>query len=290
MQLDQAVAPSSEPYTATRSDGWTADRQRSFLTALSEGHTVESACRIVGLSVASAYALRRRPAGVVFALGWRAACLMARDRLVDVLMSRAIEGQVDTYTRADGETVTRHRFDNRLAAAMLARLDRLAERDGGSAAPDDDAARLVAQDWTRFSGLLRDDASAADLGVYLATRRLPAAIDGEPQLPQLSPLDGDEPDGAAAADGDGIEDEPVWHDDVRGALVTYFPPPPGFDGDEEGVYTDADYRRTLTAREEAAYHARRAEEIAALIAEDAPDRDAWFGFAPEDGEAAATRH
>lgn len=52
-----------------RRDGWTAQRQRAFLEALAEGHSVEDACRIVGMTHQSAYALRRRAAGAAFALG-----------------------------------------------------------------------------------------------------------------------------------------------------------------------------------------------------------------------------
>jgi hypothetical protein len=52
-----------------RHDGWTPERQHAFLSALAEGQTVERACRLVGLTVSSAYALRRRAAGAAFALG-----------------------------------------------------------------------------------------------------------------------------------------------------------------------------------------------------------------------------
>jgi hypothetical protein len=118
-----------------RADGWTPERRAAFLEALAEGHTVEAACASVGLSVASTYALRHREGAEAFALGWRAACLLARDRLADILTSRAIDGQVDTYTRADGTAITRHRHDNRLALSLLARLDRLAEAPADAAEP-----------------------------------------------------------------------------------------------------------------------------------------------------------
>lgn len=139
----------SQPQPTQRADGWTPERRAAFLEALAEGHTVEAACGFVGLSVASAYALRRREGAEAFALGWRAACLLARDRLADLLTSRAIDGQVETYTRADGTTITRHRHDNRLAMSLLTRLDRLAEapadRDGIGAEPRSSLARAHAQ-------------------------------------------------------------------------------------------------------------------------------------------------
>src|SRR3546814_17356968 len=47
----------------TRCDGWTPDRQRAFLEAIAEGHTVDAAARIVRMTKQSAYALRHRAAG-----------------------------------------------------------------------------------------------------------------------------------------------------------------------------------------------------------------------------------
>lgn len=91
-----------------RYDGWTPDRQRTFLEAIAEGHTVGSACALVGMAQSSAYALRRRAAGAGFALGWRAANPLAREKVADTLLARAIDGQVETITRADDATFSRH--------------------------------------------------------------------------------------------------------------------------------------------------------------------------------------
>jgi len=138
-------APANIPTeaTTTRHDGWTPDRRRTFLELLAEGHTVEAACAHVGKSRVTAYALRRRDPG--FALAWSAAVLRARDTVADMLTSRAIDGQVDTLTRADGTTITRHRYDNRLGLALLARLDRLAAQPAVSdLGPPDEAAMRAA--------------------------------------------------------------------------------------------------------------------------------------------------
>lgn len=43
---------------AQRYDGWTAEKQKRFLTALSLGHPITRACAIVDMSRQSAYALR----------------------------------------------------------------------------------------------------------------------------------------------------------------------------------------------------------------------------------------
>jgi len=158
-----ALADRSQRY-----DGWTPDRQRAFLEAVAEGHTVASACALVGMAPSSAYALRRRAAGAGFALGWRAANLLAREKVADTLLARAIDGQVETITRADGATVTRHRYDNRLASTMLARLDRFADKEAGEATHQ--AARLVAAEFDGFLDLIDRDEGPARTGVFLAAR------------------------------------------------------------------------------------------------------------------------
>jgi len=160
----------TSPYVSRRADGWSAPAQRAFLEAIVEGHGVDAACRRVGLSVASAYAFRRSAKGAPFALAWRAATLLARECVAETLMVRALEGQVDTYTRADGTAVTRHRHDNRLGLSLLRRLDRQVE-----AAPDADihAARLVAQEFDAFLDLIEREAGAAHAGLFLARRADP---------------------------------------------------------------------------------------------------------------------
>lgn len=149
-----------------RRDGWSPKRQRTFLEAIAEGSTVGEACAHVGLSPASAYALRRRAAGASFRLGWDAANLLARDKVADTLLARAIEGQTETYTRGDA-VFTRHRYDNRLATAMLARLDRLAEDAQG---PVPQAARLVAQEFDAFLDLVERDEGPARTGLFVGAR------------------------------------------------------------------------------------------------------------------------
>ncbi|OWK30879.1 hypothetical protein [Sphingomonas mucosissima] len=170
-EMGQNGVPAS---VSRRQDGWSAANQRRFLEAIAEGHGVEAACRCVGLSAASAYAFRRTARGAAFALGWRAASLVAREAIAETLLVRALEGQVDTYIRADGSEVTRHRHDNRLAMSLLARLDRQVET-----APDADvkAARLVAQEFDAYLDLVTRDEGPARAGLFLA-RRCGALGDG----------------------------------------------------------------------------------------------------------------
>jgi hypothetical protein len=163
-----APAPAPAPEPTVRIDGWTPDRQRAFLEALAEGHTVEAACRMVALTVSSAYALRRRAGGAAFALGWQAAVLVARQHVADTLMTRALDGQTDTVTRPDGLVVERHRHDNRLGLALLSRLDRLA--DSAASEGTHHAARLVAQEFDGFLALVGGGAGAAGAGLFLGLR------------------------------------------------------------------------------------------------------------------------
>lgn len=169
----EAILDTPEATPRFRHDGWTPERQRRFLECVAEGHTVENACRIVDLSVASAYALRRRAAGAGFALGWHAANLLARERVADTLLARALYGQTETGTRPDGGTWTRHRFDNGLATRLLARLD--AQADAPASGPAHHAARIVAQEFDGFLDLLGRDAGPARAALFLANRAEQAA-------------------------------------------------------------------------------------------------------------------
>jgi len=151
-----------------RYNGWTADKQRLFLEAVSEGQSIVHACSIVGMSKQSAYALRNSARGAGFALGWNAAVLIGRNVLADVLMDRALHGYRESVMQDDGRTVTRHRHDNRLGMAMLTRLDKQADAARGAAC--DAAARLVAQDFEPYLDLIAKDAGPARAGLFLGAR------------------------------------------------------------------------------------------------------------------------
>ena len=170
--------------TSRRTDGWSAANQRAFLEAIAEGHGVDAACARVRLSATSAYAFRRTAKGAAFALGWRAASLVAREVVAETLLVRALDGQTDTYTRADGTIVTRHRHDNRLAMGLLARLDRQVESASDS---DAMAARLVAQEFDAYLDLVGQDGAAARAGLFLA-RRSGALDPAGGDAPDLAPL------------------------------------------------------------------------------------------------------
>ncbi|MDG2003740.1 MAG: hypothetical protein P8J20_10455 [Novosphingobium sp.] len=129
---------------ATRRDGWTPALKARFLALLADTGNVRLSARRCGLSAQSAYVQRRRDA--LFARGWAAAIMLARDHAEQVLADRAIEG-VEERVYYRGELIaTRRRYDSRLLLAHLARLDRLAgeQADGDEAERFDELLALVA--------------------------------------------------------------------------------------------------------------------------------------------------
>ena len=111
------------PATTTRHDGWTAERQREFIIALSEMGCVSDACAAVGISPRSAYRLRRRPGAEAFDRAWDNALRVAARRLVTLAFERAVHGTV-REVRWKGEVVGEERVpSDRLLMFLLRHLD-----------------------------------------------------------------------------------------------------------------------------------------------------------------------
>lgn len=184
--FDHAAFHELEPGVpdAARYDGWTAEKQKRFLTALSRGHNVAQACAIVDMSRQSAYALRTSAKGAAFRLGWDAALLHARDALADELMDRAFNGVRESVTADSGAITTRHRYDNVLAWRMLNRLDKRAD----AACTDANAAavRLAAADFEQLLDLIAQEAAPARAGLFLAARL--GAVAAEAREDDLAPI------------------------------------------------------------------------------------------------------
>ena len=66
--VDSLSSRKSSP--PVRRDGWTAERQLAFLHALARTRSVVRAAAAAGMSRESAYRLRTRPAGALFAAAW----------------------------------------------------------------------------------------------------------------------------------------------------------------------------------------------------------------------------
>jgi hypothetical protein len=306
------------PAPQSRVDGWSPARQRLFVETLAATGVVRAACEAVHISERAAYALRLRRDGTAFRLGWDAAILIARARLADTLLARALEGQEEVITRdEDGTEMRRHRHDNRLAMAMLSRLDRMADQP--AAGSDAALARIVAQDFTAYCDLLCPPpdaapdkaapeadaapaappaqppfATTASAALFLAQRaallssaaHIPPMSDAQlrcelPPEPPVRLMELPPEEAAGRLRG-------VWFDDRLGRQRTDFPPPPGFAGDQSEEPYDPDfYERDLTPEEEAALDAQEAAarlpyEIAAMRA-----RNAFFLPADPPGAAPA---
>lgn len=132
--LPPAVAePGAEPVTPMPFDGfpledsrkrlagWSAERQRLFLTVLAETGQVHLAAEAARLSARSAQALRvRSPA---FNAGWRMAEQLATGRLAPIAFDRAINGRVEQVYR-DGVLIAERRVpSDKMLMWLLSRLD-----------------------------------------------------------------------------------------------------------------------------------------------------------------------
>lgn len=104
----------------SRHDGWTTQRQVTFLRALAATHSVAEAAREAGMSRQTAYALRARLKGEPFDHAWHAALRCRFDALAEAALERALHGvEVPHFHR--GELIhTSRKFDERLTVALLA--------------------------------------------------------------------------------------------------------------------------------------------------------------------------
>ena len=123
---DEPIAPmpfDGIPLVSSRNRlaGWSAERQRLFLTVLAETGQVHLAAAAARLSVRSAQALRVRSAA--FDKGWRVAEQLAVGRLSPIAFDRAINGRIEQVYQS-GELVAERRVPNdKLLMWLLARLD-----------------------------------------------------------------------------------------------------------------------------------------------------------------------
>lgn len=169
-----------------RHDGWTPETMAGFLRHLAAAGVVDHAARAVGRSVASAYAFRNRRQGRAFASMWDAVLVhRARARVASELQGRAIAGCV-SVRRKDGEIVSEyHYYDNRAALALLARLDRIAEREAGSEAH----LRTLSEDLDDFCDCLE---AGGDADAFVEARKpVPSEVEG-PARPEPEPLPPDD--------------------------------------------------------------------------------------------------
>ena len=128
MFADETAEPAPDdalgyvPALIQKRNGWTADRQRTFLTVLAETGSISQACGSAGVSSRSAYRLRQRPDAAAFARAWDDALKLASLRLMTLAFERATRGSV-SETWKDGDCVRQTRTpSDRMLIYLLDRL------------------------------------------------------------------------------------------------------------------------------------------------------------------------
>ena len=223
-----------------RIDGLTPEKQREYVEALADTGVAREAAARVGLTEQSISRVRRRSDARGFDRACEAAQRFGARRLRSIAWERAIEGTLKGHYY-HGERVSEERvFDNRLLVYLLSRTEHLLAQPKESAA--------IADNWEPCMDAIEH------------ARPLPlpnaAAEAGEPE-----------------EDG---ENDQVWFED--GVWWTFFPPPDGFDGQEEGELGQDDYQRTLTEEEDAVMRARVAAKDEVSLARCCAIRDRYFGL------------
>jgi len=102
-----------------RHDGWTPDKQVAFLEALAETACVHEACRRVGMSDVSAYALRRREDAQAFRDAWDSALDYALHRLEQAAIGRALNGVARPIFHKGEQIGEWREYDERLTMFLL---------------------------------------------------------------------------------------------------------------------------------------------------------------------------
>ena len=125
------------PMQRTRHDGWTPQRQLAFIRVLAVTGQVSVACRTVGISRKSAYALRDRPDAASFARAWDIALTSGRQRMIDQVMTRAIQGVTTIMVRAGGVVEIGTGPDARLMSGFLKAPRAGEDRFGAAPHPDE---------------------------------------------------------------------------------------------------------------------------------------------------------
>jgi hypothetical protein len=249
-----------------RIDGITPEKQREYVEALADTGVGRVAAARIGVSEQSIARLRRRADAGSFSLACAAARRIGARQLHATAWERAIEGTIKGH-HYHGELKSEERvYDNRLLIYLLGKTEHLLDEPA--------EARAVADNWEPFVAAMEQGLPPPDLRTPWERERdeMQAAADA---AAEEEDEEDDEED-----DEDGFGPGELWEEE--GGWLTSFPPPAGFDGVEDGMPGDEDYRRTLSGAEEAALAAEDEEEekaCAARIVRQAARRDRRFGFA-----------
>ena len=239
-----------------RQDGLTPRKQREYVEALADCGIAREAAARIGVSEQSVNRARRRADARSFDLACEAAIRIGARRIRSIAFQRAIEGTVKRHYY-HGELKSEELVhDNRLLIYLLGRIEHLIEPPEKSEA--------VAENWQLWMDAMEQG---------LPAPKLPDPYEEEEEEIESEVVDPCAPRG-----------DEVWQED-DGTWWTNFPPPAGFEGQEESEPRDMFYKRTLTEPERVAADANEDEEWAAQLAVETVRRDRFFGFASDGPEA-----
>ena len=121
--FDDLLAFTPVPMQRRRADGWSAERQRRFITALSVMGAVGPAARAVGMGRASAYRLRERAGAAGFAEAWDIAIACGADLQFHTALDQAINGVTTVRVMRGGTVEVVNAPDRKvLNAALLPKM------------------------------------------------------------------------------------------------------------------------------------------------------------------------
>ena len=112
------------PRLRARRRGWSEERQRLFIFALSRCGSVARAARSVGMTARSAYDLLDAPGGEDFARAWDRAIAEGIERVRADALQRALGGAFVPVFRKGRLVRVEHRRSDALAIALLSGRDR----------------------------------------------------------------------------------------------------------------------------------------------------------------------
>ncbi len=228
-----------------RHDGLTPEKQRQYVEALADCGIVREAAARVGVSEQAINRVRRRADARDFDRACEAAHMFGARRLRSIAYERAVEGTLKSHYYR-GELVGQERvFDNRLLIYLLGKTEPLLQFPEES--------RTVCDNWEPCMEALEQGVPAPD------------------PFPPAATVEG------GRIEKEEEDDNPeVWSED--GIWWTYFPPPEGFDGEEDGKLGDKHYQRTLTEEEEAVMAARKRTADETDLGRCCSLRDSYFGL------------
>lgn len=123
--FDDLLAFTPVPMQRRRADGWSAERQRRFMTALSVMGAVGPAARAVGMGRASAYRLRERAGAAGFAEAWDIATACGADLQFHTALDQAINGVTTVRVMRGGMVEVMNAPDRKVLNAALLSKTRL---------------------------------------------------------------------------------------------------------------------------------------------------------------------